>query len=54
MGNGDAVENNWKIQAGYKTNSSNFYGNYSAELNINKIKIHYFYSEALDIAEFLK
>lgn len=54
LGNGDFAEQTWKIKASYKTNSCNFYGNFNVDLNIKKIKMHYFYSESLDISDFLK
>lgn len=54
LGNGDSIEHNWRVKFKYRSNSSSFQNNFNVDLDIKKVKVHYFYSETADIDTFLK
>lgn len=52
--NKKVIEESWKIKTNSMETSSGFFSSCASDININKVKIHYFYSEKINIDEFLK
>ena len=54
LDNKSCIEESWKVRTNSMENSSGFFNSAHCDVRINKVKVHYFYSEQVNIDSFLK